>query len=127
MKELKESLNKLIGERDQYPVNSDEWINLNEEKVDLMEKIKPSTKEKIIYFLEEDLEQIPEGIHELSKVPFIDYYVDRRSALEYHPGQRHPIPYVVVKHRKHYFLILRGSGAGEMRLIGRKGCLGGHV
>lgn len=120
------TLEEILKERDKYEIESKEWNIWNEKKAELLESMKPSTKERIIYFLEKDLGGIS-GVVDASGIPAVDYYVDRRSLLEYHPNQRHPIPYVVIKHEDHYFLILRGSGSGEIRLIGKKGCLGGHV
>lgn len=93
-----------------------------------LEAKKPSTKEEILYFEENDLANIPNGfsftaINEINAQP----YFERRSLLEYNKYQRHPIPYCLVRFQDKYFLILRENGSGESRLIGKKGCLGGHV
>lgn len=127
MSTFKANLNELLTKRDEYIIGSKEWEFLNRQKAQVLECAKSSTKEEIIYFLKEDLHDIQEGIHELEEVQNIRYSVAKRSLLEYHPAQRHPIPYIVVKHREYYFIILRGEGVGEVRLTGKKGCLGGHV
>lgn len=105
----------------------DEKINLK--KSEILEHMKPSTKENILYFLEEDLKNISTGFAKVSEdlIKNIEPHFDRRSKLEYLPMQRHPIPYCIIKFENKYFLSLRKSGSGELRLIGQKGLLGGHV
>ncbi|MEK4301585.1 NUDIX domain-containing protein [Oceanobacillus sp. FSL W8-0428] len=125
---LKEkSLEEILAERSQYPVETDEWEYLNKFKSEILQKKKPSTAEKILYFKEADLDSIPWGFSKVKNLPLIDYEIEERSLLEYHPNQRHPIPYVAVRYEEEYFFILRGAGVGESRLAGRKGLLGGHV
>jgi len=121
------TLFEVISIRDNYDIDSKEWIILNEQKAYLLEKEKPSTKERIIYFDETTLLDIPEEFTSVSEIPKLLYKVDRRSILEYHPEQRHPIPYCIVEYQNSYFFILREKGSGEVRLIGKKGLLGGHV
>lgn len=116
-----------IKERDQYETLSEEWVRLNNEKADLLEKIKPSTKERIIYFDESSLKDIKTGFDNINVLPDIPFYVERRSFLEYCPPRRHPIPYCIIKNGSKYFFILRESGSGEIRLIGKKGMVGGHI
>ncbi|MFA7169543.1 MAG: hypothetical protein WC178_01685, partial [Candidatus Paceibacterota bacterium] len=53
--------------------------------------------------------------------------VEKRSFLEYHPTRRHPIPYILVRFEDKYFFTLRERGGSELRLIGKKGLIGGHV
>ncbi|CEI83539.1 hypothetical protein J18TS1_43530 [Oceanobacillus oncorhynchi subsp. incaldanensis] len=121
------SMEEILIARSQYPVESKEWERLNKIKSDVLQKNKPSTKEKILYFKETDLERIPLGFSKAKHLPLMDYRIAERSLLEYHPSQRHPIPYVIVRYNGEYFFILRGANVGESRLAGRKGLLGGHV
>ena len=123
MAELKELLKE---------INEETMINdeVNFKKSELMESKKPSTKTPILYFLEDELSNIPSGfskgtLEELTANPLFE----KRSLLEHLPIQRHPIPYCVVycKKENKYFLIFRESGSGETRLIGKKGLLGGHI
>lgn len=123
----KGSLEDLLKERDQYEIDSKEWEEWNELKMKWLEYHKPSNKEDIIYFEETSLLDIPLGFTTMDKLPIIPYEVERRSFLEYHPEYRHPIPYAIVKNKDQYFFILREKGSGEIRLIGKKGMLGGHV
>ncbi|PLS15092.1 hypothetical protein CVD28_24605 [Bacillus sp. M6-12] len=117
----------MIDYRDTFDPNSEEWEALNHIKADWLEEKKPSTKENIIYFDETSMVDIPEGFSTIESLPKIPFKIGRRSILEYNPEQRHPIPYCIVRHKKRYFFILRESGSGEIRLIGKKGLLGGHV
>lgn len=121
------SLEVILQNRDEFETDSEEWKLWNEIKAEWLEAHKPSTKEEIVYFEETSLLSIPLGFTPMSRLPFIPYDTDRRSILEYHPEKRHPIPYAIVKHHLRYFFILRGSGSGEVRLVGKKGLLGGHV
>lgn len=121
------TMEDILKERDMYQIGSDEWDEWNQVKAIVLEKMKPSTRESIVYLHESDLEEIPEGLSEVSKLPILLTYIGRRSELEYNPSQRHPIPYAIVKYKKYYFFVLRGQGVGEMRLAGKKGMLGGHV
>lgn len=100
----------------------------NFEKAIKMEAVKPSTKEVIMYFDENELSNIPNGfsksiLKDIKAQPLFE----KRSLLECVESQRQPIPYCIVKHQKEFFLILRESGSGEARLVGQKGFLGGHV
>lgn len=121
------SMEEILTARSQYAVESKEWERLNKIKSEVLQKNKPSTKEKILYFKETDLKDIPLGFSKSKQLPPIDYRIAERSLLEYHPRQRHPIPYVLVRYNEEYFFILRGANVGESRLAGRKGLLGGHV
>ena len=127
MDNIKEKFQNVMKKRDQYSVESPEWNNLNEQKADLLEAMKPSTKENIIYFEEKDMGFIKENFDELKYIPNIPFKVERRSILEYHPNKRHPIPYCIIRYEDKYFFILRESGSGEIRLIGKKGLIGGHI
>lgn len=121
------SIDEIVAMRDQYAVDTPEWREWNYIKAERLEELKPSTKEEIVYFRSEDVAKLPDGLHAVSKLPAIPFYTARRSLLEYNPTQRHPIPYVIVRHKKYYFFILRGSGVGEIRLENKKGMLGGHI
>lgn len=100
----------------------------NYEKAIKMESEKPSTKEVIMYFDEDELSNIPSGF---SNCTLKDIYAqplfEKRSLLEYVESKRQPIPYCIVKHQDEFFLTLREKGSGEARLVGQKGFLGGHV
>lgn len=120
-------VDEIVEFRDTFDAYSTEWLFLNEQKADLLEKQKPSTKETIIYFDETAMADIPEGFSTVASLPNIPFKTERRSLLEYNPEQRHPIPYAIIRHGKRYFFILRGKGVGESRLAGLKGLLGGHV
>ena len=113
-------------------INAETQINdeVNLKKAMLMESKKTSTKTPILYFLEDEIKNIPSGfskgeLEDITAKPLFD----RRSLLEHLPIQRHPIPYCVVycKPEDKYFLIFRENGSGETRLIGKKGLLGGHI
>lgn len=102
----------------------------NIKKGEFLESIKKSTQTPILYFDEKELINIPNGfskgsVEDIHAIPRFE----RRSLLEYLPSQRHPIPYCVVrcKSEAKYFLIFREGGSGEIRLIGQKGLLGGHI
>jgi predicted NUDIX family phosphoesterase len=118
---------EVLALRDSYNSSSEEWWILNEKKAEILEAKKPSTKEEIVYFDETALLDIPEGFTPIDSLPKIPYKTAKRSLLEYNPEQRHPIPYCIVRHKKYYFFILRENGSGEIRLIGKKGLLGGHI
>ena len=89
---MKEMLNKVIEKRDTYDIGSEKWELLNQEKANLLETMKPSTKEKIIVFNESDLKDIGEGFISTNTIPDIPFHTDRRAILEHHPLKRHPIP-----------------------------------
>jgi predicted NUDIX family phosphoesterase len=125
--DLKQQLEEKIKERDLYPAFTSQWSILNKEKAEILERIKPSTEEAIIYFDEKDLYYMPNGFSKMSFVFPINYDFGRRSLLEYNPTQRHPIPYCIVRYKNKYFFTLREKGSGELRLIGKKGLVGGHV
>lgn len=120
-------LEEVLACRDAEAVGSIEWERLNEEKADYLESIKPSTRERVVCFLERDLGNIAQGFARGAALTDISYFIERRSAAEYHPLKRHPIPYALIRHEDRYFFILRGQGGGELRLIGKKGLIGGHV
>lgn len=100
----------------------------NIEKAKKLEKLKPNTIENIIYFNENELDNIKPGFSkvELNEIKAKVLY-EKRSLLEYLPMQRHPIPYCIIRCNDKYFLSLRENGSGEVRLIGKKGLLGGHI
>ena len=106
---------EIIEKRDEFNIGSKEWEMWNDVKAERLEEIKPSTKEEILYFNEEDLKDIKEGFTKIDKIPNIKAYVGPRSKLEYHPLKRHPIPYVLVKYEDKSFY-LKGKGSWEMRL-----------
>jgi predicted NUDIX family phosphoesterase len=120
-------IKEILALRDEYDVDTEEWKTWNELKADWLEHHKPSNKEEIIYFKETALLDIPGGFSVIASLPMIPFHVMKRSLLEHHPENRHPIPYAIVKHKRRYFFILREKGSGELRLIGKKGMLGGHV
>lgn len=123
MSELKKLTDKITK-------NTEMFSKENIEKSMFLESKKKSTKTPILYFLENELDNIDTGfskgsLEDLNANPLFE----KRSLLEYLPSQRHPIPYCVVrcKKEKKYFLIFREGGSGETRLIGKKGLLGGHI
>lgn len=121
------TMDEVLEIRDTYPSSSEEWDYLNMQKALLLEEKKPNTKEMIIYFKEEDLNNTPIGYSLADPLQNISFKISRRSLLEYNPLQRHPIPYIIIKHKKRYFFALRENGSGEERLIGKIGLIGGHV
>ncbi|MFA7170844.1 MAG: NUDIX domain-containing protein [Candidatus Paceibacterota bacterium] len=120
-------LEELLAQRDKAEFGSEEWERLNIEKADYLESIKPSTRERIVFFEEKDLGNISGVFTKETQIFDLPFGVGRRSLLEYHPTRRHPIPYVLIRYEDEYFFILRESGGGELRLIGKKGLIGGHV
>lgn len=120
-------LEEILARRDEFEVGSPEWDKLNEEKADYLESIKPSTKERIVCFEEDDLGNIEGVFTKNAEIFDLPFSVERRSAVEYHPTKRHPIPYILVRFGEKYFFALREQGGGELRLIGKKGLIGGHV
>ncbi|HCL4480134.1 TPA: hypothetical protein N2D99_002220 [Clostridium botulinum] len=126
MNKLEKKLEQLIEDfRNEDDLSKRESINRM--KADVYEQLKPSTKEKIIYFLEKDLKDIEQGYYDGVEDIKADIYTAKRSLLEYDKLQRHPIPYCIVKHKDKYFFTIRENGSGEIRLIGKVGLLGGHV
>jgi predicted NUDIX family phosphoesterase len=125
--DLKQQLEDIIKKRDSYPECSAKWNDLNYKKAKILQEIKPSTKENIIFFEEGDLDSIPNGFSKVSFIFSIAYYYGNRSVLEYNQTQRHPIPYCIIRYKDKYFFILREKGSGEIRLKGKKGLVGGHV
>jgi Predicted phosphoesterase (MutT family) len=124
----KNDLNTILKARDLFETGSALWNQLNVIKSKVLEDIKSSTKETILYYNEEDLNDIPEGFYHTNKLPEAELHLDNRSLLEYaNNTKRHPIPYIVIKHGDKFFFILRESGSGEIRLLGKKGMVGGHV
>ncbi|HFJ9376876.1 TPA: NUDIX domain-containing protein [Bacillus paranthracis] len=127
---MQKKLNKILEE---IKVETDKWKlkALHEEKASILEELKPSTKERIIYFEESEVAFVPTGFTNMEAIidamQTVPVLVDRRSILEYNAVQRHPIPYVIVKHQNKYFFIIREGNSGEIRLIGKMGMLGGHV
>lgn len=121
------SLEKILEERDKYSVGSFTWETINVMKAVFLEENKPSTKENILTFKEEDLKHIELGFNKDVDLNGVKVHKEKRSILEYNPIYRHPIPYVIVRHKDKYFFILREAGSGEYMLIGKKGMLGGHV
>lgn len=126
MVELQEQLDSLVSilsiEKD--PVKRD---MINRTKAQVLEELRPSTKEVIVYFSEDILNHIPEGFSNLNENINSVVLTGKRSLMEYNQLQRHPIPYCVVKCGDDYFFTIRKNGSGEIRLIGKKGLLGGHV
>jgi|GEM_PF-1394290 predicted NUDIX family phosphoesterase len=120
-------LEELLARRDKTEIGSAEWEKLNGEKADYLESIKPNTRERIVYFEEKDLGGVEGTFTPDADIFHLPFGVERRSLLEYHPTRRHPIPYVLIRYGDKYFFILRGSGGGELRLIGKKGLIGGHI
>ena len=85
---------------------------INLKKGELLESKKPSTKETIIYYREDDLTEIPSGFSKskLDLIKHVPIYSSKRSLLEYLPMQRHPIPYCVIRNKDKYFLAFREGG-----------------
>lgn len=121
------SIDEILEKRDEFEYGTPEWMLWNRIKAEKLESLKPSTKEQIIFFKERDLKDIPLGLTLTDKLPNVSYYVGKRSLLEYNSEQRHPIPYCIIRHDNYYFFINREKSSGEIRLIGKKGMLGGHV
>lgn len=121
MSDLKKLIEKINKDTTMYSKE-------NIEKAIYLENTKKSTKTKILYFLEDELNNIESGFTkgELLDIKATPLF-EKRSLLEYLPSQRHPIPYCVVRCKDKYFLIFRENGSGEVRLIGKKGLLGGHI
>lgn len=122
-----QKLEDILAERDRFETSSLQWKILNEEKADYLESIKPSTRERVIYFEEKFFDKIQDNFLKDFSVYELPFGIERRSALEYYPTRRHPIPYALIRFQDKYFFILRESGGGELRLIGKKGLAGGHV
>lgn len=121
-------LNEILKIRDENIIGSMEWAAANQFKATMLEEIKPGTKEKILFYYEKDLVDVPQGFSRTLKLPELPGNYTQRAWLEYNNGlTRHPIPYCIVRHKNKYFFILRESGSGEIRLIGKKGLLGGHI
>lgn len=120
-------LEEILKKRDLFGLSSREWDVLNREKADYLESIKPSVGGRIVYFNESDLRDIKDVFAKDADIFSLPFGVEKRSILEYHPAQRHPIPYIIVRFEDKYFFTLRESGGGELRLIGKKGLIGGHV
>ncbi len=120
-----------------YLLKIDSNTKINDEmnvlKSKILEEKKPSLKEEIVYFKENELDNIKNGfsngtLEDIKAKP----YIEKRSLLEHLPMQRHPIPYMLVRYvndktETHYFFLFRESGSTETRLIGKKGLPGGHV
>lgn len=124
----KNDLKTMLEARDLFETGSDLWNELNDIKARILESVKPSTNEVILFYNEDDLKDIPEGFYKTNELPKTKLYLAKRSQLEYaNNTKRHPIPYIVLKYQDKYFFILRESGSGEMRLEGKKGMVGGHV
>lgn len=126
-KALEMNLEGILLYRDKYDINSDEWELLNQLKANLIESQKPSTKETIVTFKEEDLMRIVSGLSVVNKTPPIKFECKRRSLIEYNPNYRHPIPYCIIRYEDKYFVTVRENKSGEVRLIGKMGLPGGHV
>lgn len=122
-----QKLEEILVRRDEFEAGSQEWNRLNEEKADYLESIKPSTRENVVCFKEADLEGVKGVFTDNAAIFDLSFSIERRSIVEYHPAKRHPIPYVLICCGDKYFFILRGQGGGELRLIGMKGLIGGHV
>lgn len=123
LKEQLESLVEMLKDEND-PVKRD---MLNRAKAQILEDLKPSTKEEIVYFLEDTIDFIPEGFSYSDENIKAVALTGKRSLMEYNKMQRHPIPYCVVKCGDEYFFTIRKNKSGEIRLIGKKGFLGGHV
>lgn len=122
-----QKLEDILSEMDKFEQGSQEWNMINKEKANYLENIKPSHRQRIVYFKESDLENIKNVFTKNADIFNLPFDTERRSILEYHPAQRHPIPYILARFEDKYFFTLRESGGGELRLIGKKGLIGGHV
>ena len=123
-----ESIKNIIKARDKYKHGSVKWNNLNKEKAFILENIKPSLKEEVIYFLKDDIDDIPYGFNASNTITEAKQYVATRSLLEYN-GEctRHLSSYCVVRYKDYYYFALRESGSTETQLIGGLCCIGGHI
>ncbi|MDD3190401.1 MAG: hypothetical protein PHI66_01785, partial [Candidatus Pacebacteria bacterium] len=122
-----EKLEEILSERDSFEFGSEEWDKLDREKAGYLESIKSSMKDNTIYFEEVDLDGIEKVFSGNTEIFDLPFGVEKRSLLEYHPTRRHPIPYILVRFEDKYFFTLREQGGSELRLIGKKGLIGGHV
>jgi predicted NUDIX family phosphoesterase len=114
--------------REAHEVDSDKWHEYTAIKTKALEKLKPSTKENILYYYSEDIKDMPMGFSASMELPNASLYNGTRSSLEYNSGlTRHIIPYCVVKCGDEYYFTVRKGGSSETRLVGKIGCLGGHV
>lgn len=127
---MQQKLNRILEEI-KAETDAGKLRALHEEKASILEAVKPSTKERIIFFDESEVTFVPTGFTNMEAiiqaVQTVPVLVERRSILEYNAVQRHPILYVIVKHQNKYFFIIREGNSGEIRLIGKMGMLGGHV
>jgi len=124
---IDEKLEEILTRRDSFNFGSEEWKKVDEEKADYLESIKSSMQDDTIYFEESDLDGIEGVFTSNTDIYDLPFGVEKRSLLEYHPTRRHPIPYIIVRFEDKYFFTLREQGGSELRLIGKKGLIGGHV
>ena len=64
---------EIIEKRDEFNIGSKEWEMWNDVKAERLEEIKPSTKEEILYFNEEDLKDIKEGFTKIDKIQILKH------------------------------------------------------
>jgi predicted NUDIX family phosphoesterase len=120
-------LESIVRTRDSFKMMSDEWCKYDNMKIQLLETIKPSTTESCFYYYSNDIRSMPLGFVPATKLPDASLYLGTRSALEYNGGMtRHVIPYCVIACEDEYYFTVRVGGS-EARLVGKIGCLGGHV
>lgn len=93
------------------------------------EEIKASLLEEVLYIEEGSLPEgeglLEKSIRELEEGVRVG--IGRRYDIEEDESKRQPIPYVLIKKEKKYYMALRGKGSGESRLHGKLGLLGGHI
>jgi hypothetical protein len=75
------TLEEILKERDKYEINTGLWRDWNAKKAELLEKLKPSTREEIIYHFENTLNFMPEGFSNSSILFPIEYYLQLLSSI----------------------------------------------
>jgi predicted NUDIX family phosphoesterase len=96
-------------------------------KIQLLERVKPATKESCFFYYSRDIKNMPTGFVPSMTLPKASLYVGTRSALEYSGGLcRHLASYCIIKHEDYRYLTLR-TGGSESRLVGKLGLVGGHL
>ena len=117
----------ILIERDRYKYKSIQWNNLNQEKAFILEDLKSSWRERVVYFQEEDIKHIPYGFSKTNQIPDVKMFEDKRSVLEYNGGNaRQIIPYCLLRYKDEYYIAIRKNN-GDKRLNGKMAGIGGHV
>lgn len=118
-----------------------DFLNTEELKVkeQYLKDNKPSTLETVLYSDIEDIKvlNISDKLTAITE-DNISYFMEKinslpqrfnyRYSLEYNNGNTiQPISYIIIKHKTKFFFIIREGNSGEIRLINKVGCIGGHV